>query len=142
MRPGPAAQNMQKYMAPAPLISCAPRPGGPKSTQKKQNYLFLRRLAGCWLAGGGRRIKAASPQIKIRNFRHRLIQSMRNDLTKTMGMTIWPETYQKVLFYRKSDSDESDSDESAWIRINIFVSWTQNTLLLGLRAGVIFSGLL
>ena len=37
----------------------------------------------------------------------------------------------------ESDSDESDLDESAWIRSNIFVSWTQNTLLLGLRAGVI-----
>ena len=26
---------------------------------------------------------------------------MRNDLTKTMDMTIWPETYQKAVFSRR-----------------------------------------
>ena len=38
---------------------------------------------------------------KFRNFRRRPIQSMRNDLTKTMDMTIWPETHQKGMFLRK-----------------------------------------
>ena len=39
--------------------------------------------------------------MKNRNLRCRPIQSMRNDLTKTMDMTIWPVLYQNGVFSRK-----------------------------------------
>ena len=39
------------------------------------------------------------PNIRNHNFRRRPIQSMRNDLTKTMDTTIWSETYQKGVFF-------------------------------------------
>ena len=58
MRPRPAAKHVQKYVVPARLISCAPRPVRQKRLKIIRNYVII----DGWLAGAGRRIKAASPQ--------------------------------------------------------------------------------
>ena len=67
---------------------------------------WLHRLGWTWLRcwAGGPRIASAiiAKRNQFCNFRRRPIQSMRNDLTKTMGMTIWPETCQKTCFLTNS----------------------------------------